>query len=396
MVLAVQNSCSLRQHAILLGITSGITVSKQAVHKRLAAHLPEFLQACLGAAIRFRLAADRSLGAGGFGRILVQDSTCVSLSPRLAARFPGPANHTGKSQASVRIQCLYDLLSESFAWFSLSAFTRNDQSAATDVLGLLKPNDLLIRDLGYFTLASLKGIAAAKAFFLTRWRYKVALLDCDTGEPLNLRRLLRPGTTLERSVLLGENKKLPVRLVAIALPEPVANERRRKARANRDRRLNHSADYMYLLGWNLFLTNADALRLPIQQVSKLYRLRWRIEIIFKAWKSHLGLTRIDKLGSRQIEALLYGLLLLVVLTHRQPLAPNHCPPPTGSVSRPQPPALSLLRLSDFIGNYLLVLLLGPLPPDQLLERLLDQINAHARYDRRKRKNYVQSRQDSLG
>jgi hypothetical protein len=162
MVLAVQNSCSLRQHAILLGITSGITVSKQAVHKRLAAHLPEFLQACLGAAIRFRLAADRSLGAGGFGRILVQDSTCVSLSPRLAARFPGPANHTGKSQASVRIQCLYDLLSESFAWFSLSAFTRNDQSAASDVLGLLKPNDLLIRDLGYFTLASLKAIAAAE------------------------------------------------------------------------------------------------------------------------------------------------------------------------------------------------------------------------------------------
>jgi len=396
MVMAWQKSCSLRQQAIIAGISSSNTISKQAIHKHLGKNPGRFLQACLAAAIAHRLRHERRLASVSFARILVQDSTCLALDARLAQRFPGGANQTSKVQAGLRIQCLYDLLAERFVAFSMGPFTRNDQAASQDVLPLLQPGDLLVRDLGYFTVASLKGIISTGAFFLTRLRYGLSMFCPHSGQPIDLAKLLQPGATLDLPVLLGHRQKLPVRLLAFPLPEAIANERRRKARSNRDKRLRHSDAYMHRLGWNIFLTNAPAKRLPRTMAPKLYRLRWRVEIIFKAWKSHFALTQVAKLGGRQIEALVYGLLLFVVITHHQPLP---CDKAKGAAShapgRP-PTSLSLLRLSDLFGNWLLVWLIAAIPRQEFQKRLYDQINAHARYDRRRRKNYIEHRTDALG
>lgn len=399
LLLALQRSASLRKQAILAGMCSGTTISKQGLHKRLSAKIAPFLQACLAAAVAHRLASQRvGLASGHFARVLVQDSTCLALSPALAQHFPGAANQTGKAHAGLRVQCLYDLITERFVWFFVSAFTRNDQAAAADVLALLRPGDLLMRDLGYFSLASLQKLAQAGAFFLTRLRYGLSLFDPDTGEPLQLARLLRPGVTLDRPVRVGQGKKLLARLIALPLPEGVVNERRRKARANRDKRLRHSADYLHLLGWAIFITNAPAQRLPISIVPKLYRLRWRIEIVFKAWKSHWGLTGIETIGPRQVEPLLYGALLLIVLTHCQPLLPDAqtALPAPSCVHPTAPPALSLLRLTELCADWLPVVLFASVPPEELTQRLLAQFNAHARYERRRRNNYLDLRAEVLG
>ena len=396
LLLAWQQSCSLRKQAIFAGICSATTLSKQALHKRLAAGAGSFLQACLGAALGHRLARERTgIAPVGFARVLVQDSTCLSLSARLARRFPGAANQSGQTQAGLRLQCLYDLLSERFVWFRLGAFTRNDQAAAADVLPLLHADDLLVRDLGYFTLGSLHGITAAGAFFLTRLRYGLSLWCPDSGEPLQLSRLLRADANVDRPVLLGL-QRVPVRLLAFPLSEPAANERRRKARADRDKRLRHSNDYLHLLGWAIFITNAPAQRLPKSIVAKLYRLRWRIEILFKAFKSHLALTAIHSVGERQVEPLLYGALLFVVLTHLQPIlspADRPSPPPGHAAATP---ALSLLRFSAFCADWMLVVLFACLPFGELFERLRAQIHKHARYDSRRRPNYIDSRTHALG
>jgi len=96
------------------------------------------------------------------------------------------------------------------------------------------------------------------------------------------------------------------RLVALPAPEAVANERRRRARANRDQRLNPGREHLFLMGWSIFLTNVSREVWPAQSLAMVYRLRWRIEIIFKAWKSHLGL--------RQFNARSASLLRLSVMT----------------------------------------------------------------------------------
>ena len=56
-------------------------------------------------------------------------------------------------------------------------------------------------------------------------------------------------------VLIGASQKLPVRLVAQMLPQEIAAERRRKAKANRDRRCKPSKASLTLLGWEIFITN---------------------------------------------------------------------------------------------------------------------------------------------
>jgi hypothetical protein len=395
MVLALQQTCSLRNQAILAGLFAAGTLSKQALHARLATRAAIlFLQGCLASAISSKLSAQPTCRPIGFGRILVQDSTCLALHSGLAALFPGPANHTGSKQASLRIQCIYDLLTERFLSFALSPFTRNDQASACDLLPLLQAGDLVLRDLGYFTFRSFKAIAAKGAFFLSRWRYGVTLLCPQSGQEIDLAKRLRPGRALDIEILLGQQEKIPVRLLAFPLSPSLATERRRKARTNRDRRLNHNKDYFQLLAWNIFLTNASKERLPWASAAKLYGLRWRVEILFKAWKSQLGLKQVSKLGRRQLEVLVYGLLLFVVLMHNNtPLACAEFG--EGLTASPQPSSLSLLRLAEFFGSWLLPLLLANIEPRDLLTRMRQQIQAHCRYDSRQRKNYMNKRSEAL-
>lgn len=270
----------------------------------------------------------------------------------------------------------------------LAPFTRNDQAAANDVLPLLKAGDLLVRDLGYFTLQSLTAIAQRGASFLTRWRFGVQLHDAS-GEVFDLARSLREGECLERQLCLGKNKTVAVRLVAIPVPAKVANERRRKARANRDRRLKPSKAYLRLLGWNIFVTNASQADLPVSGVSALYRLRWRIEILFKAWKSHLHLCSLRGRGAHHVMVLAWGLLLFIVLTH------HPCLPEQGGGSKRGESVTSLLKTTQLLSQTASLMLLAHLTPDQLVARIKQQLHVHAPYESRTRLNYLQLRTQAL-
>jgi IS4 transposase len=75
----------------------------------------------------------------------------------------------------------------------------------------------------------------------------------------------------------------------------VAHRRRHKAKTSAQQRHRSppGAEHLFLMGWNLFLTNVPAAMWPPQTLVAVYRLRWRIEIIFKTWKSHLGLCQLN-------------------------------------------------------------------------------------------------------
>lgn len=391
MALPLLGRASLRQQAMLLGLSANITISKQALHKRIADPALSFLQNCLAAAIswRMRTASNAERPAmQSFQRILIQDSTCLALPPTLAKSFPGASNQSGKAQACLRIQCIYDLMAENFVTFVLSGFTRNDQNASTDILPVLRAGDLLLRDLGYFTLHSLHEIANKGAAFLTRLRFGTSVIDPATGLALDWKAILSKGASLDMQVWLGKDLKLPVRLIAIPLPEAVANQRRRKARANRDRRLNHDELYFYLLGWSIFVTNANEELLPCKKLAGLYRLRWRIEILFRSWKSHLALKNPHRVGEAQLKLLVCGLLLFSVLMHSCMQAPP------GTTGRPGQ-TVSLLRFADFLATFLLLILIPGASTTELSERLFKQIQAHGHYDKRKRANYNDMKEAAL-
>jgi len=391
-LLVTLGSVSYRRWAGLIGVLGGCTLAKQSLFERMTPRAVAFLQSVLGALLGTLATTPVPVPAAlrGFGRVLVQDSTTLQLSEKLARYFPGASNQKGAQGGMLKIQACYDLLSQSFVRFSLSSYRRNDQAASPEVLSLVRAGDLILRDLGYFVLEVLEQIATAHAYFLSRLRLGVGIWEADGCTPVNLLRRLRscPGN-FEGQFCLGKEKLL-VRLVAVRLSAEVAAQRRRKARQNRDRRSAPSVQRLALLGWGIFITNVPATRLSARAVAQVYGLRWRIETIFKAWKSYFALTEVPAGSKAQVEALIHAKLIFITLFQvcfwRRWWA---------GLDAQGRPALSLLKVAQAVQSYLLVLVLSRSGVDLALawEQLL---NTHCRYERRRRRHFMQDVQGNGG
>jgi len=378
-------AASYRCWAGLIGLLGQCTLSKQALFERMTDRASAFLMSILQALLSaLAVPKDWKVPASlrHFGRVLLQDSTTVKLSKKLARFFPGSSNQRGAQGAMLKIQSCYDLLTQSFVHFSLSSYRRNDQAASPDVLPLLRVGDLIVRDLGYFVLEVLAQIAKAKAYFLSRLRFGVSIWETDGVTPVNLWARLRKDNCLDIQCLLGD-QRVPVRLVAMPVPEAVANKRRRQARQNRDRRSAPSAERLALMGWSIFITNAPSTLLSPQAVAETYGLRWRIETIFKSWKSHFAITNVPAGSKAQVESFIYSKLIFITLF--QVCFWHHWLAQTQSENRP---ALSLLKVAQAVQSLLLVLVLSQLGIDLVLawEQL---IGTHCRYECRRRRHFMQ-------
>ncbi len=98
-------------------------------------------------------------------RVLLGDSTYITLPVSLAKFFGSSKNQTNKKTAKLKIQAVIDILKEQFCSFDITPYNKNDQKAAIDILDIAQHYDLIIRDLGYFTLQLFKQFIIKKIFF---------------------------------------------------------------------------------------------------------------------------------------------------------------------------------------------------------------------------------------
>jgi DDE family transposase len=381
---------SLERLAAFIGLAAKTSYSKQALAKRLRLQVQEFLAQVLIALFAQWAGPLAAQGCWSpFQRVLLQDSTVLALPDRLAQAFPGSGNqHRKKKGAALKIQWIADLLQGSLISFSLSGFRRNDQAASPDILALLRPGDLVLRDLGYFCLEVLARIEALGAFFISRFRHGLTLTDPKTGQPLNLARELRQRGRFDGLVRVGQ-QQLSLRLVAWPVPQETANQRRHRAQTNRDQRWQAGADHLYLLGWNIFLTNVSGHLWSPLVIAQVYRLRWRIEMIFKSWKSYLGLRQLNGRSPNLLRLSVMTTLLWCALTcHFCEVLETLCTPAGRHVS--------LLRLARVLARHSLcfaAVVLG-LRVQTLLEFSL---NRHIFYEQRlDRSHFYQLRTAALG
>lgn len=307
---------TLNLWAIQLGFIIDDLVSKQAIsqkfYDRHLNHIKNVLEEGLSLRIEEfneKFALEATL-FNDFGKVLLRDSVCFNLHDSLAEVFAG----SGKG-STARLQTGYDLKTRSYEYFELCSYRRNDQKAAADIVNSLEKGDLVIQDLGYHSYKAYGEIIAKGAFFLTAWSYGAIIFDIDSGERIDLLSLLKKQGQIDQSVKLGVNDQLEVRIVAKRIAPKVAESRKRKARKDHKKSTNHSNDYYKMLEWDIRITNVPKKIWTLEEVLLAYRLRWHIEIIYKAWKSSLSMNKkaVHKMNASKCKMIFYLMLLYAIV-----------------------------------------------------------------------------------
>lgn len=293
----------------------GKRVSKQAIFERMNSSWVLFVKQLLEMVIVQHISkVDTKEIFNHFNRVLLQDSTNIHLPDYMARIYKG-GFAKGKEKSIAKLNLVIDIFSGKFLLMQCMSFTKTEQAIASNILDLSKKGDLVIRDLGYSSLGIFEQMTQKGIYFLSRLQYGISLFEAESQRPINLLQLLKGKSSVNLWVLCGKNKITKVRLVAIRLSKEQAAERKRKAKQNRDKRLNHSQEYYDLLDYVIFITNVSEDIWKEHQVANVYRIRWNIEIIFKSWKSGFKIKELipkDIKRTERIESILYLIMLYLI------------------------------------------------------------------------------------
>jgi hypothetical protein len=119
---------------------------------------------------------------------------------------------------------------------------------------------------------------------------------------------------VDQWVFVGDDDRLPVRLVAYRLSPAQVAKRRRQAHHNaRKKKRQVTQRHLRLLAWGLMITNVPSALLPAEALITLYRVRWQIELFFKLCKSQFRLAVVGPWRRQRLLCQLYARLIGIVL-----------------------------------------------------------------------------------
>lgn len=300
-----------------IAIQTGTPITKQAIEERMNIRTENMVKRLFYAIFKQEISSSRILAGKKFFNIYCEDSTHINLPENLCKYFPGNISR-GKEKAVLKIHTLYNFSKNCFAGLNIHCFRENDQSLADRSPDMLKRGDLLLRDLGFFVLSHFQKMISKGIYFITRKLYTVTLFDQKTGNEIDLVKHLKKNSFIDQQVLVGK-ERIKMRLIAIPVSQERASERRRKARKDRDKRLNHSRKYYKLLGYTLLLTNVEEKLCSSDEILNLYGLRWKIESIFKTWKSDFLIQKaipVKCTNIHRINCLIFLFLIYILVNQR--------------------------------------------------------------------------------
>jgi hypothetical protein len=168
-----------------------------------------------------------------FNHVRIKDSTKFIVPSNLVPHYRGSGGSGDTSNAGISIQYEFDLKTGKFLNLNVTEAVRNDQQDAKETVQDVCENDLVIRDLGYYSASVLKKINEKKAFFLSRLKSDVLVFE-QNGEEVDFEKLhkkifQRKISHCEKEVLISKDK-VPVRLYIGLVPTEVYESRMRRKR----------------------------------------------------------------------------------------------------------------------------------------------------------------------
>jgi hypothetical protein len=378
-----RESQSYRNWAIKIGWLIKDRVSKQALWKKMGQAQITFLKEVLSSIMENSIEIERcdlhSEKLKVFKNIIVEDSTNIQLDDKLKNEYPGNGYQNNNNKTAIlKVQAAYNITRREFIRLDITSFRDNDQGYSPKIVQILKRGDLVIRDLGYFVLRVFQKLNKEGIFFISRMKKGVNVYSKKDEIVIDLAKMLKKRGKLDIEVFLGEKERLPVRMIALPVEEKIANQRRRKAKINRDLRCKPSKEHLYLLGWELFITNVEREIISPNDIAQLYFIRWRIEIIFKSWKSYFKIISAPSYANKiRIESYIYCMLIFITLF--QVHFYNYYMAKTKSKIN----EISLLRLMQFMTTNIEIVFMSALGDKVITESFLfNQINYYCFYESR--------------
>jgi len=270
---------------------SGHTLARSAYYDRLTAKLAKLLR---------MLAVDAMDDLGekiptprghlaGFIDLLAIDATVLKLHDWLSKSYA--ATRTNSNQSAAKLHMVMSVLDGSPRRVKLTSERTNDRTPWKRV-GRWVEGRLLLFDLGYYSYSLFDRIDQNGGYFLSRLKANANPLIVDVhrrwrGRSIDVtgQRLRDVLGSLERQVLDVEARVEFAR----------RTYRGRQSRARRTFRVvairnPETGEY------HVYVTNVPPDRLAAEDITHTYALRWQVELLFKAMKSH---GHLDQLPSRK-------------------------------------------------------------------------------------------------
>jgi hypothetical protein len=184
-------------------------------------------------------------------------------------------------------------------------------------------NEVILADRAYSKRTNIKLLSDAGAYMLCRFSPKHLPIHTKDGlasfQLLPSLRKLKFGEIGEWdvSVKYSDGHLISGRVYAVKKPPEVTKKTEKKVRAKASRNQTKlQAETLEYAGYTMIFTTLPQDAFPAENIMKIYRLRWQIEILFKRLKSILSLGHLHKYDEQSVRAWLSGKIFASLLIER--------------------------------------------------------------------------------
>jgi hypothetical protein len=311
------SSPSLQQHALSFQCEEGKVLTKQAIDKRFNESSVLFIETIFGKMLsnKIKLPGLPSALPACFNSIRILDSTEFKLPDSLSNDFPGYGKSSAKACAAIQFE--YDILSKNIHCLSLGNARESDKTFADSRINEVGKGDLLLRDLAYYSIDTYLKIEQREAFYVSRIKSQVNIYsftgkDYSKMTYANIARKINSSGAgyFDEWVYIGEKQRHPVRMIASILP---FQEQQKRLKRKQDRNGTIRAEDIAWSKLHIIITNVKSDSLNAKQITDLYRVRWQIELLFKAWKSIINIDNVRKMKVNRLKCYLFSKLIWALL-----------------------------------------------------------------------------------
>lgn len=293
------------------GSVCGVEISPQGLQERLnSPQACEFMRRLLTKALDYVVEASGAKQEllSRFNGVYIQDSSKIELPSELAAIWQANRH----AEASLKVQTVMNY-QQGHLEMSLASGRQHDCPLQTVDL---PQGSLRLADMGYFNVDVLKALTQSGVYWVTRVPARAGIFQA--GKSIHLAHWLanQDLDCIDQAVELT-TKRLPCRLMAVRVPEHVAQQRHKRALQDAQDRPKHrlKPETLDLCRWVIVITNLPPELLTIDEALCLLRTRWQVELLFKLWKDELHLDEWRSKKPFQILCEVYAKLLLALIQH---------------------------------------------------------------------------------